>query len=107
VKSDRKRDRAKRFFPSMKRHPMRIYLTVLAIAACSFVHGQAFPVPDRVVEGAFAGRAGAFVMIDCDSGVENKGRQYAFVCTAKGENLTGRDARGIVEAVLAKQGVPE
>jgi len=45
-----------------------IFLTPLVLLAGALAYGQAFPVPDKVVSGAFAGREGAFVMIDCDSG---------------------------------------
>ncbi len=37
--------------------------------------------------------------------VENKGRTYAFTCAAKGNNVKGKDARDIVEAVLEEQGL--
>ena len=48
---------------------MYLYLTILTLIACSFARGEVFPVPGKVVEAAFAGREGTFVMIDCESGV--------------------------------------
>ena len=37
--------------------------------------------------------------------VESKGRTYAFACNAKGNNISGKDARNIVETVFKKQGL--
>jgi beta-lactamase class D len=46
-------------------------IQILAIAAtlsaAPFGCGQTFPIPDSVVSNAFAGRRGAFVVIDCSS----------------------------------------
>jgi beta-lactamase class D len=37
--------------------------------------------------------------------VESNGKTYAFACTAKGDNVMGKDARTIVEKVLETQGL--
>lgn len=47
---------------------VRVLSAVASALAASFAHGQAFPVPDSVVSNAFAGRQGAFVVVDCASG---------------------------------------
>ena len=36
--------------------------------------------------------------------VESNGRTYAFACAAKGETLTGKDVRVMVESILEKNG---
>ncbi|HBC87641.1 MAG TPA: penicillin binding protein transpeptidase domain-containing protein [Lentisphaeria bacterium] len=36
--------------------------------------------------------------------VESNGKPYAFACAIKGESLTGKDARTMVEAILEKNG---
>lgn len=36
---------------------------------------------------------------------ESEGRTYAFACTLKGRNATGRDARAMVEKTLARNGI--
>ena len=47
-----------------------IHIPVFAaiMAATPLAYGQTFPLPDGVVSNAFAGRRGAFVVIDCASG---------------------------------------
>lgn len=37
--------------------------------------------------------------------VESKGKTYAFACAIKGEALTGKDARAMVETILEKNGL--
>jgi beta-lactamase class D len=37
--------------------------------------------------------------------VESNGTTYAFACTAKGDNIMGKDARAIVENILIRQGI--
>jgi beta-lactamase class D len=37
--------------------------------------------------------------------VEKRGKTYAFACSAKGDNIMGKDARTIVETILEKQGL--
>ena len=50
----------------MKMTQMLAIATIMA--ASSPARGQSFPAPERVVSEAFAGRKGAFVIVDCGSG---------------------------------------
>lgn len=45
-----------------------ILAIALATATSPLAYGQPFPIPESVVSNAFAGRAGAFIIIDCASG---------------------------------------
>lgn len=53
--------------------------------------------------GSGANEQGAYVLGWFVGYVESGGRTYAFACMAQGENFMGKDARAIVERVLADQ----
>lgn len=60
--------------------------------------------------GLRAGAGGPSSEVDFDMGwlvgfVESKGRKYAYACLVLGDGLTGKDARRVVEALLASAGL--
>lgn len=57
---------------------MRYLLAIaLILAGTPFTYGQTFPIHESLVNSAFAGRRGAFVIIDCLSGASSDFRPEA------------------------------
>ncbi len=53
---------------SRKMKATYILLLAMILGAVPLTYSQAVPIPENVVRNAFAGREGAFVVIDCSSG---------------------------------------
>jgi beta-lactamase class D len=54
-----------------------IMVIVMITAAANLAYGQTFPIPESIVSSAFHDRAGAFIIIDCTSGIVSDFRPYA------------------------------
>ena len=56
------------------RYPLAIAVIIIG---ATLAYGQTLPIPESLVNSAFAGRRGAFVLIDCSSGASSDFRPEA------------------------------
>ena len=60
--------------PMKIRHPLAIAVIIIG---ATLAYGRTLPIPESLVNSAFAGRRGAFVIIDCLSGASSAFRPEA------------------------------